>query len=88
MPLYNEQYDPYSSNNNNTRLVLDDDADLRTYIVTIDKQSGLDIFLQQDERLCVIKFYAPFVMHVRSFAVSFVNLHLIEVIDLIQQKML
>jgi len=41
-------------------LVLDDDEDLRTDIVTIDEQSGLDIFLKQDERLCVIKFYAPF----------------------------
>jgi len=41
-------------------LILDDDEDLRTDIVTIDEQSGLDIFLKQDERLCVIKFYAPF----------------------------
>ena len=54
-------------------LVLDDDEDLRTDIVTIDEKSGLDIFLKQDERICVIKFYAPFCKAVTSFVASFVN---------------
>lgn len=52
-------------------LVLDDDEDLRTDIVTIDEESGLDIFLKKDERLCVIKFYAPFCNACKIFRSKF-----------------
>jgi thiol-disulfide isomerase/thioredoxin len=52
-------------------LVLDDDEDLRTDIVTIDEQTGLDVFLRHDERLCVIKFYAPFCKACKIFRPKF-----------------
>jgi hypothetical protein len=52
-------------------LVLDDDEDLRTDIVTIDDQAGLESFLRYDTRLCVIKFYAPFCKACNIFRTKF-----------------
>jgi hypothetical protein len=46
---------------------------LETVVVALARVGS--IFLTH-ERLCVIKFYAPFCKAVTSFVVSFVNLHL------------
>lgn len=52
-------------------LVLEDDEDLRTDIVTIDDQAGLESFLRYDTRLCVVKFYAPFCKACNIFRTKF-----------------
>mmetsp|Transcript_40924 Transcript_40924/g.85978 ORF Transcript_40924/g.85978 Transcript_40924/m.85978 type:complete len:223 (-) Transcript_40924:1092-1760(-) len=52
-------------------LVLDDEEDLRTDIAVIKKADGLDNFLNQDDRLCVIKFFAPYCKACRAFGVKF-----------------
>lgn len=52
-------------------LISDDEEDLRADIVTIQKQEGLDDFLKVDNRLCVIKLFAPYCKACRSFGVKF-----------------
>ncbi|KAL7463021.1 hypothetical protein ACHAXS_003393, partial [Conticribra weissflogii] len=52
-------------------LVSDDDEDLRPRIATIAKQQGLDDFLRADDRLCLIKIYAPFCKACKAFGVQF-----------------
>jgi len=52
-------------------LISDDQEDLRTDISTIIKQDGLDEFLKVDDRLCVIKFYAPYCKACKAFGVKF-----------------
>lgn len=52
-------------------LITDDDNDLRADIAVIKKQDGLDDFLKVDDRLCVIKLYAPWCKKCRAFGVKF-----------------
>jgi len=52
-------------------LITDDDEDLRADITTIVKQDGLKEFLHTDDRLCVIKLYAPFCKACKAFGVKF-----------------
>lgn len=52
-------------------LISDDEEDLRADIVAIQKQEGLDDFLKVDNRLCVIKLFAPYCKACRSFGVKF-----------------
>ena len=57
-------------------LISDDDEDLRAKISAIVKQEGLEKFLETDNRLCVIKLYAPFCKACRAFGVKFRKLAL------------
>lgn len=57
-------------------LISDDEEDLRPKISTIVKQDGLESFLQADNRLCVIKLYAPFCKACKAFGVKFRKLAL------------
>lgn len=52
-------------------LITDDDEDLRADISTVAKEDGLESFLQADDRLCVIKLYAPFCKACKAFGVKF-----------------
>lgn len=52
-------------------LISDDGEDLRADITVIKKQDGFDNFLKVDDRLCVIKFYAPYCKACRAFGVKF-----------------
>eukprot|EP00569_Conticribra_weissflogii_P003956 CAMPEP_0171344168 /NCGR_PEP_ID=MMETSP0878-20121228/18814_1 /TAXON_ID=67004 /ORGANISM="Thalassiosira weissflogii, Strain CCMP1336" /LENGTH=215 /DNA_ID=CAMNT_0011847293 /DNA_START=182 /DNA_END=829 /DNA_ORIENTATION=- len=52
-------------------LISDDDEDLRPRIDTIAKQQGLENFLKVDDRLCLIKIYAPFCKACKAFGVKF-----------------
>lgn len=57
-------------------LISDDEEDLRPAISTIVKQDGMEKFLQADDRLCVIKLYAPFCKACKAFGVKFRRLAL------------
>jgi len=52
-------------------LISDDEDDLRADITVIKKQDGLDEFLSADDRICVVKFYAPFCKACRAFGIKF-----------------
>ena len=52
-------------------LVTDEDEDLRADISIIRRQEGLDDFLKMDDRLCVIKLYAPYCKACKAFGVKF-----------------
>lgn len=54
-----------------SELVSNDDEDLRPDICMIEKQSGLDKFLNRDDRMCVIKLYAPYCKACKAFGVKF-----------------
>ena len=54
-----------------SEFVSNDDEDLRPNIYIIEKQSGLDKFLNEDDRLCVIKLYAPYCKACKAFGVKF-----------------
>lgn len=54
--------------------ISDEEEDLRADIAVIKKQEGLDDFLKVDDRLCVIKLYAPFCKACRAFGVKFRHL--------------
>jgi len=55
-------------------LVGDHEDDLRADIVSIQKREGLESFLEKDERLCVIKVYAPFCKACKAFGKTFLKL--------------
>ena len=57
-------------------LISNDDEDLRADVSTIVKQDGLEDFLKSDDRLCVIKLYAPFCKACKAFGVKFRKLAL------------
>mmetsp|Transcript_27401 Transcript_27401/g.65138 ORF Transcript_27401/g.65138 Transcript_27401/m.65138 type:complete len:182 (-) Transcript_27401:910-1455(-) len=59
-------------------LVVDHEDDLRADIVSIQKKEGLESFLDKDERLCIIKVYAPFCKACKAFGRSFLKLALEE----------
>jgi len=50
---------------------MEDDEDLRADITAIEKPDGLDSFLQEDDRLCVIKLHAPYCKACRAFGIKF-----------------
>ncbi len=52
-------------------LVSNDEIDLRVNITSIQKKDGLEKFLHEDDRLCVIKFYAPFCKACKAFGKKF-----------------
>mmetsp|Transcript_12354 Transcript_12354/g.19983 ORF Transcript_12354/g.19983 Transcript_12354/m.19983 type:complete len:207 (-) Transcript_12354:517-1137(-) len=52
-------------------LIMDDEEDLRADITVIKKTDGLDNFLKEDDRLCVIKLYAPYCKACRAFRIKF-----------------
>lgn len=52
-------------------LISDDEQDLRADITVIEKQDGFDDFLKVDDRLCVIKLFAPYCKACRSFGIKF-----------------
>jgi thiol-disulfide isomerase/thioredoxin len=52
-------------------LVSNDEDDLRVDIASIQKKDGLEKFLKQDDRLCVIKLYAPFCKACKAFGKKF-----------------
>lgn len=54
-----------------SEFVSNDDEDLRPNIICIEKQSGLDEFLNIDDRMCVIKLYAPYCKACKAFGVKF-----------------
>ena len=54
-----------------SEFVSNDDEDLRPDIHMIEKQSGLDKFLNRDDRICVIKLYAPYCKACKAFGVKF-----------------
>jgi thiol-disulfide isomerase/thioredoxin len=57
-------------------LISDDEEDLRADVSVIVKQAGLNTFLQADDRICVIKLYAPFCKACKAFGVKFRKLAL------------
>ena len=52
-------------------LVSNDEIDLRVSITSIEKKDEFEKFLQEDDRLCVIKFYAPFCKACKAFGKKF-----------------
>lgn len=52
-------------------LVSDNEEDLRVNIASIKKKDGLDKFNKDDDRLCVIKVYAPWCKQCKSFGKHF-----------------
>lgn len=52
-------------------LLSNEEEDLRADISVIKRQDGLDNFLKVDDRLCVIKLYAPYCKACRAFGVKF-----------------
>ena len=52
-------------------LVTNDEIDLRANITSIQKKDGFEKFLQEDERLCLVKFYAPFCKACKAFGKKF-----------------
>lgn len=52
-------------------LVSDNEEDLRVNIASIEKKDGLDKFNKDDDRLCVIKVYAPWCKKCKSFGKHF-----------------
>ncbi|KAL7446499.1 hypothetical protein ACHAXM_010214 [Skeletonema potamos] len=52
-------------------LISNDEDDLRVDIASIKKKDGLEKFLKEDDRLCVIKFYAPFCKACKAFGKKF-----------------
>ena len=52
-------------------LVSNDEDDLRVDITSIHKKDSLEKFLHQDERLCVIKVFAPFCRACKAFGKKF-----------------
>eukprot|EP00585_Thalassiosira_rotula_P025211 CAMPEP_0196238050 /NCGR_PEP_ID=MMETSP0913-20130531/6860_1 /TAXON_ID=49265 /ORGANISM="Thalassiosira rotula, Strain GSO102" /LENGTH=184 /DNA_ID=CAMNT_0041519715 /DNA_START=100 /DNA_END=655 /DNA_ORIENTATION=+ len=50
---------------------MEDGEDLRAEITAIEKPDGLDSFLQEDDRLCVIKLHAPYCKACRAFGIKF-----------------
>ena len=52
-------------------LVTNDEIDLRANITSIQKKDGFENFLQEDERLCLVKFYAPFCKACKAFGKKF-----------------
>lgn len=52
-------------------LITDDEEDLRAEITAIKKQDGLDEFLKIDDRLCVIKLFAPYCKACKAFGAKF-----------------
>lgn len=54
-----------------SEFVSNDDQDLRPDIYIIKKQTGFDEFLNIDERICVIKLYAPYCKACKAFGVKF-----------------
>eukprot|EP00984_Skeletonema_dohrnii_P003804 scaffold1310_cov128-Skeletonema_dohrnii-CCMP3373.AAC.7 len=52
-------------------LVSNDEIDLRVSITSIQKKDDFEKFLQEDDRLCVIKFYAPFCKACKAFGKKF-----------------
>ena len=52
-------------------LVSDNEEDLRVNIASIEKKDGLDKFNKDDDRLCVIKVYAPWCKQCKSFGKHF-----------------
>ena len=54
-------------------LVVDHEDDLRADIISIEKKEGLESFLDKDERLCVVKVYAPFCKACKAFGRTFLK---------------
>jgi len=52
-------------------LVSNDEIDLRVNITSIQKKESLEKFLLEDDRLCVVKFYAPFCKACKAFGKKF-----------------
>lgn len=52
-------------------LVSNDEIDLRVNITSIQKKDAFEKFLKEDDRLCVIKFYAPFCKACKAFGKKF-----------------
>lgn len=51
--------------------ISDDNEDLRAHVEAIEKVDQFEQFLAKDERLCLIKFYAPFCKVCKVFGVKF-----------------